>query len=49
MFSVSVTVLYWHPKSKIVSNVNKTTGTEEGETTVSLCKTPLSLKYSAIQ
>jgi hypothetical protein len=48
MFSVNVTVLYWHPKSKIVSNVNKT-GTEERETTVSLGKTPPSLKYSAIQ
>jgi hypothetical protein len=31
MFSVSVTVLYWHPKYKMVSNVNKTTGTEDRE------------------
>ena len=32
MTSVSVTVFYWHPQSIIVSNVYKTTGTEERHT-----------------
>jgi len=32
MTSVSVNVLYWHPHSVMVSNVYKTTGTEERNT-----------------
>jgi len=50
MTSVSVTVLYWHSQSKMVSNVYKTTGTKDRDIQqYTLYKMPPSLKYSAIQ